>query len=85
MIGHDIAELADLEDALAPVDEEVDQIKAKIAATHGDCWDFRPSARAARRPLFDRLADLSQQFGRMRLRRAELRRLVKNAEKTRHD
>lgn len=85
MIGHDIAELADLEDALAPVDEEVAEINAQIRATHGDCWDFRPAARAARRPLFDRLADLSQQFGRMRLRRAELRRLVKNAEKTRHD
>lgn len=81
----DIEELRDLEDALAPVDEEVAEIKAQMMATHGDCWDFRPAARAARRPLFDRLADLSQQFGRMRLRRAELRRLVKNAEKSRHD
>jgi len=81
----DIEELADLEDALSHVDEEVAEINAQIRATHGDGWDFRPAARAARRPLFDRLTDLSEQFGRMRLRRAELRRLIKNAEKTRND
>lgn len=80
MLEHgDIEELADLEDALAPVDEEVSQIETQIAATHRGCWDFRPAARAARRPLFERLTELSEQFGRMRIRRAALRRLARLA------
>lgn len=73
----DIEDLADLEIALAPVDEEVAQIEAQVAATHRGCWDFRHAARAARRPLFERLTELSEQFGRMRIRRAQLRRLAK--------
>ncbi len=71
------AELEELELLLVPVDQEVAFIEAEIARSHCAGWDFSVEAREFRAPFFERLTVLSEEYGKLRIRRAAQRRLVK--------
>lgn len=73
----DAAELAGIEYELAPVDMEVDLIMDRLRTTHAGGANFSPEAKAARAPLFERLTVLSDRYGKLRTRRAQLRRLFR--------
>lgn len=78
MDENDAAELVDLEASLAPVDEEVAFINAQLRLSHGPLGDFSEEQKRFRAPLYEQLTELSERFGRLRIRRAELRRLAKS-------
>ena len=71
--------LAELEALLAPVDSEADELGRELWFSHLPDPDFSASARAFRRPIFDRLTDLCERYGRLRIERASLRRALKSA------